>query len=73
MASLETLRDWRIGPLAVFDTVGTLWLGYSVLPTYIFPRTSPWTTTVALFLFAEAVHMLFKIDTPVTAGKNFRR
>ena len=60
---LKTLRKVRIGPLALFDTAGTVGGALWISNKY---KIAPINMVIGSLLLGEAVHLAFKISTPIS-------
>lgn len=63
MSTLDKIRSWRIGPLAAFDFLGTIWIG---LVWSDYTGMDPTESVIGWLVGATAVHKLLSVSTPLT-------
>lgn len=70
MSTLVQLRQYRLGPFAAVDTLGTLVAVYIVREYF---DTSFWKSAVASYTLGEVVHLASGTKTPFTEWLQHRR
>ena len=63
MSTIDKLRSLRIGPFSVFDTVGTIGIGYA---WHKITNTPLMSSLVLAFVTGELTHILVDVETPGT-------